>query len=141
MKKFTLIFVLSCFISPSFSQSKPSDKDLTDDVVGTWQHVTSTDSEGHRLSYQRQIELYADGSGNCIKYDGADTINLAFFWDVHDGVIMLYVLDKNGKKINTDSQLISDVDASSLNLSNVFGDDEYGISSLYRKSKDIVAEY
>lgn len=134
-----LIFVL--YFTPTFSQESQSDEDLTQCVIGTWEHVVSTDPDGNVQTYDRKIELFADGTGICTKLIDGEEVQMPFYWDIVDGAIMLYIVDNKGRRINTDSQLISDVDARQLNLASVWESDDYGMASLYERKTNIVAEY
>lgn len=139
-----LVLTISALTITAFSFSQ-ADSTLTDDnlkkdLVGTWTHVTSTDPKGNVLAFDRQIELLPDGKGTCTKYVEADTLLLPFEWDIKDGAIQLYVFNKHGKRINTDSQFISLLDDRSLYLDTVYGSDDRGKVSLYQR-EDVAAKY
>lgn len=120
---------------------QPNDEAIMKDVVGTWQHVTSTDPKGNVLRFDRELELNANGSGICTRYEAADTLQLPFEWDVKNGAIQLYVYNKRGKRINTDAQHVSLVDAKSLYLDTVYASADQGKVSLYRRKSAEVAKY
>ena len=142
MKTALISLIALLYVCPSFTQEpSQTDAELTKTVVGTWQHVSSTKPNGTILRYERQIELFADGTGTCIKTVDGEKVTISFNWDVVNGAIMLYIYDKKGKRITTDSQLIWDIDANSMNLACTWESDDYGRSSLYKRKKEGLVKF
>lgn len=132
----TVIISLLAFLvfSPSFSQETSSDAELKQEIVGTWQHVSSTDYKGNIIRYESKIQLLSDGTGICTKHVDGQKIDIPFFWDIAEGAITLYILNKKGKRINTDKQFIRDVNEQSMNLACLWASDEFlGRSSFYKR--------
>ena len=143
MKIYTLLLIILIYVSPSFSQEQnQSDVNLKNEVVGTWQHVSSTDYDGNILRYERQIHLYADGTGICKKKVEGQQIEIPFYWSVKQGTIMLYVENKHGKRINTDAQFVWDIDHYSMSLACTWESDDYSATtSTYKRLKEDKAEF
>lgn len=141
MKTVLLSLITAIIFSPSFSQNQALGDELKQNVVGTWQHVSSTDQKGNILRYDRKIELFADGTGICTRVRDGQSVEIPFFWDVSANEIMLYILNKRGKMINTDSQLVWDVDDRSLSLACTWESDDFGITSLYKKLTEEKAKF
>ena len=140
MKTYILSLIALFIVSPSFSQT--SDDQLKIDVVGTWQHVSSTDYHGNIIRYERKLELFSDGTGICTRNENGVDIKLPFYWEIVNGSINLFVENKRGKRINTDSQLIWDLDEFSMNLACTWESDEYlGTSSFYKRMKEEEAKF
>ena len=143
MKNYLLSLIVLLYISPSFAQEpNQSDVNLMNDVVGTWQHVSSTDYQGNILRYERKIQLFADGTGICTKKVENQTIEIPFYWNVEHGNIMLYVENKKGKRINTDSQFVWDIDNFNMSLACTWESDDYlATTSTYKRLKEDQAEF
>lgn len=143
MKNSLLSLIILLYVCPSFTQEpNQSDVNLMNEVVGTWQHVSSTDYNGNILRYERKIQLFADGTGICIKKVENQIIEIPFYWNVEQGTIMLYVENKKGKRINTDSQFVWDIDNYSMSLACTWESDDYlATTSTYKRLKDDQAEF
>ena len=120
MKTLRTLLVVSVFIASSISvQAKVTDEVISSFLVGTWEHVSSTRSNGDVTTYHREFQLFEDGSGICINYTEKDTLTASFQWEVRDSTIHLYVLDRKGRKFEADIQYVSLVDQSKMYLAAV----------------------
>ncbi|MBK6952629.1 MAG: hypothetical protein IPH24_11425 [Crocinitomicaceae bacterium] len=77
MKTLNPTFFLLVFssVNISFAQdSINSDAELSAQLVGTWEHVSSTYPSGDVSTYQRKFQFYVDGTGVCARYTDLDTV-------------------------------------------------------------------
>ncbi len=140
MKTLNPIFILLIFSTVNISLAQDSinaDADLSAQLIGTWEHVSSTYPSGDVSTYQRTFQFFADGSGVCARYTDLDTVLIHFNWTVKDSVISLFEIRKNGKSIYADSQIITFVDMQKLHLADAYCDDQTGKICCYRRSFDL----
>jgi hypothetical protein len=140
MKTLNPSLFLLVFSSLNISIAQDSintDSDLSAQLVGTWEHVSSTYPSGDVSTYQRKFQFYADGTGVCARYTDLDTVLIHFEWTVKDSVISLFEIRKNGKSIYADSQIITFVDLHKMHLSDAYCDDQTGKICCYRRSSDL----
>jgi len=142
MKTLNLIPIIFFSSTVSFSQdSVTSDAELSSSLVGSWEHVSSTYPGGDITTYHREIELFADGKGICTKYNLADTLTITFEWEVKDSIVYMFVINKNGKRIHTDSQYISLMDFKKMYLIDSYGEEQAGKVCCYRRTDLEIAKY
>lgn len=140
MKMQNPMFILLVFSSfqISFAQdSLNSDINLRAQLVGTWEHVSSTYPSGDVKTYQRKFQFFSDGTGYCANYTTVDTTVIKFEWVVEDSVISLYELRKNGVIIYAESQRISFFDGAKMYLNDDYCEDKTGKVGVYRRSSDL----
>jgi hypothetical protein len=137
-----ILFVFSfCTISVA-QDSVDTDVAIRSQLVGTWEHVSSTYPSGNVSTYQRKFQFFADGTGICARYTDLDTVLIKFEWVVKDSIISLYELRKNGVIIYADSQIITSLDVNKLYLTDAYCDDQTGKVCYYRRSTEMeIAKY
>jgi hypothetical protein len=140
MKTINALFFLFVFSSLNISLAQDSinsDTDLSAQLVGTWEHVSSTYPSGDIKTYQRKFQFFADGTGYCASYTAADTVLIKFEWVVEDSIISLYELRRNGVIIYAESQRISFFDGTKMYLNDDYCEDKTGKIGVYRRSTDL----
>ncbi|MBD3636355.1 MAG: hypothetical protein HUJ25_03360 [Crocinitomicaceae bacterium] len=121
--------------------AKDTDELIEKHVVGKWIHESSSFPNGDVVVYKRDLELFADGSGVCTKYLQDDTLTLNFNWEVKDSVVYIFVMNKFGKRVDTDSHYITYVDEVTLLLDQNYGPLDLRKNSYYRKESQEMAKY
>ena len=142
MKTATSILSLCLAFSLSAQESDSTEKSIKRYLVGIWQHIRSVEPNGDVEEYQREFQLQADGSGQCIKYVEGDTLYLPFQWELQDSTITLYITDKKGKKREADQQYITWMGKNVMEFHQQFDADEFGKRCAYRRKPDaMLAKY
>lgn len=140
MKTFSSILFLLVFSSLNISFAQDSintDVALRAQLVGTWEHVSSTYPSGDVKTYQRKFQFFSDGTGYCASYTAVDTVLIKFEWVVEDSIISLYELRRNGVIIYAESQRISFFDGTKMYLNDDYCEDKTGKVGVYRRSTDL----
>lgn len=141
MKTIRLIFMgIFCLIA-SHVNAANSDKHLINNLIGTWEHVSTTSIFGDIITYKREIHLAANGKGSCVKLIEGEKTSLEFNWEVVEGTIHLFVFNKRGKRINCDSQFVSHLDDHKMHLKNVFGEEDHGNLACYKRNESAGAQF
>lgn len=136
-----LLVVSSWNISVA-QDSLNTDSQLTSQLLGTWEHVSSTYPAGDVSTYQRKFQFFEDGTGVCARYTDLDTVLIKFDWTLKDSVISLFEIRKNGTRIYADSQIITTLDLNKMYLSDAYCDDKTGKVSYYRRTTEMeIAKY
>lgn len=140
----TLTFFIAAYFSCSacIAQDPASDITLTSNVIGRWQHVSSTYPNGEVMTYEREIMFLGNGNGVCTKFMPDDTLEISFQWEVKDSVISLFTTNKHGRRIEADAQYISLVDMGRLYLTDAYDDTtQFGRVCCYRRTSGEIAKY
>jgi hypothetical protein len=141
MKRYILLLVTILSTSSFAQDAKTADALLFSSIVGTWQHVSSTYPWGDVVTYQREFQFFSDGLGICKKITDSDTIVISFHWEVKDSIVSLFEIQKNGRPIYADSQVISLVNTSKLYLKDAYCDENIGRVCCYRRTGNEIVKY
>lgn len=141
MKTFYLSLILVFTFNNSFTQDEQNtDSTLSLKVVGIWEHMSSSYPSEDIITFQRELHLFADGKGLCIDINSMDTILVTFEWEVIDSTIFLFVHNKNGRRIDTDSQNIYLLNQNKMYLAEIIdGTVETGKVCYYRRKNMEIA--
>lgn len=132
-----LLFLPAVFLfATAHAQDGETDLSLTSDLVGTWEHVSSTYPSGDVVTYRREIRLLPDGTGYCTRFTDLDTLSTSFGWEVKDSVIYLFETNKRGKRITADAQYISALNPTKMYLRDAYGEDQAGRVCCYRRNSE-----
>lgn len=134
IKTILIILALLLSVGAVFGKTTETDASLASDLVGKWEHMSSTYPNGDVMTYHREINLFADGTGTCIKYRETDTLTISFSWEVKACIIYLFVFSKRGKRINADAQYVSLLNSTRMHLTDAYGEDEMGKVCCYRRN-------
>ncbi|MEX1000554.1 MAG: hypothetical protein WDZ35_00415 [Crocinitomicaceae bacterium] len=141
MKRITSILFFATTLA-CFSQQNTAEEKIKKYLIGSWEHILSIEPSGEEEVFQRDLELFADGTGTCTRYTAKDTAHLTFEWTVKDSTIYLSVFDGKGVKRTTDKQYITWMGSRMLELHEQFDTGEYGKRCAYRRKLDAaVAQY
>lgn len=137
MKTLNQLLAIPFIFTSTFSLTQNSTDDtLVASLVGTWEHVSSTYPGGDIVTYQREINFNADGTGSCTKYEKADTLNVSFQWEVKDSVIYLFITNRRGVRMDGDAQQITLLDLSKMYLADAYGEDQVGRVLCYQRNQE-----
>ncbi|UKN00969.1 hypothetical protein K6119_14635 [Paracrocinitomix mangrovi] len=139
--KLTLVALMLATFSLAQDQSVVQKKDLSSNLVGSWQHLRSVYPTGEIMTYTREFDLYEDGTGLCTRLSESDTVAIKFEWEVKDSTIYLYTLNNKGKRIEADAQLITHIDEAAMHLDEPVDEGYLGKVCMYRRKDSKLAKY
>jgi hypothetical protein len=140
--KHLFLTLLTLFSAQSFAQEiVEADETLSSNIIGAWEHISSTYPNGDVSRYRKEFEFFAGGIGVCTEYYDQDTVLASFSWEVLDSSIYVFTEDDRGHKVNTDSQFISSIDELNLFLNKIFGPAEFRKETHYRKKTGDIVQH
>jgi len=142
MKTLNLILITFISLNNCFTQDTgTTDAILSSNLVGTWEHISTTYPSGDVTTYHKEIQFFADGTGICTKFTTLDSLSMKFQWEVKDSIVYLFVINRHGKRIDADSRCISLLDASTIYLTNAYCEEQSGKVCCYRRANMEIAQH